>query len=69
MTYHANPPKSCDLCKAPIAEEFSDAFVPLYGMWGNVGPECVKDAEIRYGTGLGQRYVMQDDGRYYKVEG
>jgi hypothetical protein len=71
MKKYYNPPKACDLpsCKALITSEFSDARLPDYGVWGNVCPSCAKRERVRYGTGLGQRYVIADDGKYYKVEG
>lgn len=71
MTYHANPPKVCDLpsCKAPITTGFSDAYIPDYGVWGNLCPPCAKSERVHYGTGFGQRYTLRDDGKFWKVEG
>ena len=68
MTTHANPPKTCDLCPNSITTEFSDARHSS-GRWGNFCPPCSKSQGIRYGTGLGQRYKKQADGKFLKVEG
>lgn len=71
MGVHANPPKACDIptCRKPIDREFSDAHVPAYGVWGNLCPSCAVDHNVSYGTGLGQRYELKDDGKFHKVEG
>lgn len=71
MTVHANPPKSCDLCSSPITTEFSDCVVPRAGgRWGNLCPPCADAQDVSYGTGLGQRYELNEaDGKFHKVQG
>lgn len=70
MTIHLSPPKKCDTCPNPITDGFSDASVPAAnGSWGNLCPPCAVIHKVRYGTGLGQRYELRDDGKYHKVEG
>ena len=69
MTVHLNPPKSCDLCGAKITDEFSDARHPRLGRWGNFCPSCSTDIGVIYGTGYGQRYRLNADGKFEKAEG
>lgn len=55
-----------------IHDEFVDGMSgPEYrGVWGLFTPEAWQAFGIgRLGTGLGQRYRRQDDGRWLKVEG
>lgn len=69
MTTYYNPPSECDLCHAIIHDELIDAVIPRFHRWGNVCPDCAKAEGVRYGTGLGQRYQLFDDGKFHKVEG
>ena len=67
ITY-ANPPKECDTCSTPIISEFSDAYIPAFGQWGNICPGCAITYGIRYGTGQGQKFQRQGKD-FGKVEG
>jgi hypothetical protein len=67
MTVHANPPACCDICKAPIRDSFTDAFNPSYRTWANHCPICAEAFDTQLGTGKGQRYDLQSDGRFHKV--
>lgn len=69
MTTYLNPPAECDLCHANLDTDFADAKIPRFARWGNVCLDCAKSEGVRYGTGLGQRYQLKDDGRFHKVEG
>lgn len=71
MTIYANPPKFCDMprCGAEITTGFSDVLIPCYGVWGNICPKCAGVEKVTYGTGMGQRYELRDDGKFHKVEG
>jgi hypothetical protein len=64
------PPQRCDACGAALDAEFSDMKSRL-GSWGNFCPTCARSNITlrRYGTGFGQRYAKQADGRWLKVEG
>ena len=68
-TIFATPPKSCDLCKDDITDSFTDAMIPRYRQWGNVCPSCAKSEGVTLGTGRGQCYVRNADGKYYKHRG
>lgn len=70
VTY-ANPPKVCDIprCGNAIKTRFSDAYIPRFGVWGNVCPMCAVREKVCYGTGMGQRYELRDDGKFHKTEG
>ena len=55
---------------ATITDEFIDGATK-YGPWANMTPDNWA-AHGRYtalGTGMGQRYKLQADGRWLKVEG
>jgi hypothetical protein len=52
-----------------IVKEFIDGR-SVYGPWGIFTPKSWQAHGIRrLGTGLGQRYKLQDDGKWLKVEG
>lgn len=71
MTTYANPPKYCDIprCGAEITTGFSDAHIPRFDCWGNVCPSCAVKEKVCYGTGMGQRYELKEDGKFHKIEG
>ena len=78
-------PKCCDVCGAGITATFSDAKTyrgPWATMCDDCLPKMHISAlgrasnrelpatdPMRYGTGLGQRYERQADGRFLKVAG
>lgn len=63
------PPSHCDICKTELGTEFYDFRVPTVGQWANGCKACFKRYGGRLGTGLGQKYVRQDDGKFNRVEG
>lgn len=48
---------------------FFDARIPAYRQWGLLCPACAERFGIKLGTGLGQKYERQPDGRWLKTEG
>jgi len=64
--YYIDPPQKCDLCCIPITTKFYDARLSV-GSWGNVCPNCYR--RFGHGTGLGQEYTKQRDGRFLKTKG
>lgn len=67
--YWAGPvPTKCDLSGAPITHEFVDGRT-RQGSWGNMHPDTHRIYGVGCGTGNGQRYRSQPDGRWLKVEG
>jgi hypothetical protein len=67
--YVGDPPAACNLCCAPITDEFSDAAVRSIGQWADVCPGCAAAHRVRYGEGAGQRWRKRADGKFIKVEG
>lgn len=67
--YWASPLNGCDVCCADFPGGIMyDAVVS--GMWGNVCQSCFSlDPRAKLGTGFGQKYEKQVDGRWLKVEG
>lgn len=63
-----DPGSVCDLCNKPITTKFVDAKLGMGG-WGNVCPACHKRRGVGLGTGLGQEYTRQEDGRWLKTGG
>ena len=54
----------------PIHEEFIDGSMKVGSKWAIMSPESWRLHGCgRLGTGSGQRYVKQADGRWLKVEG
>lgn len=67
-TVYAGSPRECDLCERAISFRFYDAKTSL-GPWANMCPTCFKVAGVGLGTGLGQLYERQTEGRYCKIAG
>ena len=70
--YISDPPETCDLCHAPIANVFIDAALRLQGrlIWGNVCQSCHQQHGIGLGTGKGQEWWLDpESGKFYKIEG
>ncbi len=65
-----NAPSRCDLCDAPIVDEFYDASMPnIGGSWANVDRRCFTMFNGKLGVGRGQRYHKAQDGSFICVEG
>lgn len=62
-------PATCDLCGLPIEKTFVDGRIAAGGQWGNMDLRCHRVYGVGVGTGNGQVYVKQDDGRFMKTEG
>lgn len=67
--YMGTVPANCNLCGADIEDKFYDAFIPAYGQWGDVCPECFKRERCATGTGAGQEYSKNADGKFVKTAG
>jgi hypothetical protein len=46
-----------------------DAAIGPFGPWGNICKNCFLENGCSTGTGRGQEYKLQDDGRWLKVKG
>ena len=62
------PPTKCDICKCKIGGQFVDG-VTRFGPWGNMCLFCHTHDGRGLGTGRGQHYQRQRDGRWKKVAG
>lgn len=65
--YWLSPLTRCDMCGSQFHGTMYDARVQ--GCWGNVCHSCFTLDGGRLGTGLGQKYELQGDGRWLKVAG
>lgn len=67
--YYVNPPERCDVCE----DRFTDGNMvdgkTTHGPWGNMCTDCFMKIGVGIGTGKGQQYVREDDGRWRKVAG
>jgi hypothetical protein len=65
-------PCQCDICKSNIIDDFVDGRT-IYGPWANMCPACFDQVGAykvqELGTGKGQWYHKQADGRFKKVAG
>jgi hypothetical protein len=63
-------PTRCDACEAALRGVFYDAAT-RFGAWGILCPTChvFGPGLGRTGSGRGQKYERQDDGRWLKTEG
>jgi hypothetical protein len=63
-------PCKCDVCNQGFSTTFFDCKTKFGGRWGNLCPTCRElHGPAQLGTGYGQRYDLQADGRYMKTEG
>jgi hypothetical protein len=62
------PPAKCDITNLPISDCFIDGQV-LGGRWAIMTPRTHAIYGLGLGTGRGQKYQRQADGRFLKVEG
>lgn len=62
------PPDKCDIGSEPITTEFVDGAT-TYGPWGFMCLKCHKSFGKGLGTGRGQKYEKQPDGRWMKTGG
>lgn len=75
--YYLSPaPVACDLVGAVPTEHYNIAekgeFVDgrtVYGSWANMCLTCHRKYGVGLGTGKGQRYTRQADGRWLKTGG
>ena len=61
-------PVNCDWCGSKIGKTFVDGKTTT-GQWGCLCPSCHKKMGGRLGTGLGQQYEKQADGKWLKTKG
>jgi hypothetical protein len=67
--YWLSPLSGCDICSGSFEAVMYDAKTKQ-GPWGNMCQKCyVKHGVGRLGTGFGQKYEKQADGRWLKTEG
>ncbi len=66
-------PTECDLKGSfPGKHDVSKVFVDgrmQGGSWANMCPECHKSLGVGLGTGHGQEYTKQEDGKWLKTRG
>jgi hypothetical protein len=68
--YWVGPVPERDDFGYPIKTWFVDGVTKYSGKWAMMNPmSYVQHGIGRLGTGYGQRYVKQDDGKWLKVEG
>jgi len=66
--YWSGTVNSEDAFGEPITNEFVDGATVM-GPWAMMSPASFKRMGRGVGTGKGQRYKKQEDGRWLKVEG
>lgn len=68
--WRGSTPVKCDLCDQPLdGKKFVDGSTKPQGTWGILDLRCHRIHGNGLGTGRGQLYERQDDGRYLKIEG
>jgi len=62
-------PTNCDLCKTDLlkGKVFIDGKTKQ-GPWGCMCTACYQEQGFGLGVGRGQKYVLEADGKWYKVE-
>ena len=67
-TLWITPLDDCDVCDKPfgphpdLGESNIMADASLRGTWGNFCDDCIKSLDLKFGTGLGQKYELQEIG-------
>jgi len=61
-------PAVCEISGKPFNGVMYDASVPGLG-WAHICYDTFKQYSCKVGSGMGQKYRKQDDGRWLKVEG
>lgn len=73
MYWMGDVPTECDLTKSALhAHDGMDEFVDgrtVMGSWANMCLRCYKLYGVGFGTGRGQHYKKQGDGRWMKIAG
>ena len=59
---------TCDLCKREKPATLYDAKTH-FGPWGTLCRDCFVSHGVGLGTGKGQEYRLNDDGKYLKTAG
>lgn len=62
----------CDVCGRPFFKMMFDCSLSPghpHGMWGCICRNCFLERGCRLGTGYGQEYQKQEDGRWLKIRG
>lgn len=67
--WSGSPPSRCDLCERPFGNLMFDVYVKHFHTWGNLCVECSAAHQCEVGTGKGQCYELQADGRWMKTGG
>jgi hypothetical protein len=62
-------PTHCQLSGRKITKRFVDGRAPGRSSWACMHPDYFRQIGGNLGTGNGQLYVRQDDGRWLKTEG
>lgn len=64
-------PTACDTCGHPLHDEFYDEKTSISGKWGCLCSTChtLGPGLGKLGTGWGQKYEKQLDGRWLKTDG
>ena len=66
--FWTGPLTDCDIDHRPFVAVMYDAKTKS-GPWGNLCDRCFEAHGVGLGTGLGQRYERQDDGRWLRTAG
>lgn len=66
--YIGKAPTHCQMLGDPITDTFYDCKTTM-GPWANVGQRYFEQGQCRTGTGLGQKYQLQENGQWLKTAG
>jgi hypothetical protein len=59
-------PENCDLCQTKLESEFIDGRM-INGPWAAMCTQCHKKNGTGLGSGRGQKYKLQEDGKFLNV--
>lgn len=69
VVYVGDLSASCQVCHKKINNVIFDCYVPTYGMWRHICPDCFVAHRCRTGLGRGKQMILDADGQWYVVAG
>lgn len=62
-------PAQCEVSGQPFDKVMYDCRIPRYGQWALVCQVAFEDFGCKVGQGFGQKYELQEDGKWLKTAG
>jgi len=67
--WYGSDPVKCDYCQEKFNGKFIDGRMHNYSTWLRMCSACHEEVGVGLGTGKGQEYTLQPNGRWLKTAG